>query len=100
MGNFIDSFDLVVRINELGISKEYFADYGSRTDVAFLTLSEQSLKVYKKMLEKVNISDLKIVVQNEIESIDVDTASQLKLVQSISEIFNSQWEDEIFNHII
>ena len=52
------------------------------------------------MLEKVNISDLKIVVQNEIESIDVDTASQLKLVQSISEIFNSQWEDEIFNHII
>jgi hypothetical protein len=100
MGNFIDSFDLVVRINELGIRKEYFADYGSRTDVAFLTLSEQSLKVYKKMLEKVNISDLKIVVQNEIESIDVDTASQLKLVQSISEIFNSQWEDEIFNHII
>ena len=62
MGNFIDSFDLVVRINELGISKEYYADYGSRTDIAFLTLSEQSLKVYKNMLEKVNINGLKIVV--------------------------------------
>ncbi len=62
MGNFIDSFDLVVRINELGIRKEYFTDYGSRTDVAFLSLTEESLRVYKKMLEKVNINDLKIVV--------------------------------------
>ena len=53
MGNFIDSFDLVVRINELGIRKEYFTDYGSRTDVAFLSLTEESLRVYKKMLEKV-----------------------------------------------
>ena len=49
MGSFIDSFD-VVSDCELGISKDYFIDYGSRTNVAFLSLSEQSLRVYKKML--------------------------------------------------
>ena len=62
MGSFIDSFDVVVRINELGISKDYFIDYGSRTDVAFLSLSEQSLRVYKKMLSEVYTNELKIIV--------------------------------------
>jgi CMP-N,N'-diacetyllegionaminic acid synthase len=57
------------------------------------------LKTFNKYKNRVNDKS-NIVVQNEIESIDVDTASQLKLVQSISEIFNSQWEDEISNHII
>ena len=55
------------------------------------------LKTFYKYKNRVSDKS-NIVVQNEIESIDVDTVSQLKLVQSISEIFNSQWEDEISNH--
>ena len=31
----IDSFDIVIRINELGISEDLFEDYGSKTDIVF-----------------------------------------------------------------
>ena len=48
MGNFIDSFDCIIRINEIGISNNLFDDYGSRTNISFLTLTEESLKIYKQ----------------------------------------------------
>ena len=47
MGNFLDSFDLIVRVNEIGINSNLYKDYGSRTDIA-LTLTEQSKEVYKR----------------------------------------------------
>ena len=35
LGKFIDSFDTVVRVNEIGVINNLYKDYGSRTDVAF-----------------------------------------------------------------
>lgn len=62
LGKFIDSFDTVVRVNELGVSKNYYSDYGSRTDVAFLSISEESIDIYREMLKRVDIKNLKLVV--------------------------------------
>lgn len=60
-GDFIDSFDTVIRINELGISKSLFGDYGSKTNVAFLTLTEQSVPVYKKMIQELDLTSLNLI---------------------------------------
>ena len=49
LGKFIDSFDVVVRVNELGVVGEMSKDYGSRTDISFLTLTDESLPIYMKM---------------------------------------------------
>lgn len=62
MGKFIDSFDTVVRVNELGVSQKYFNDYGSRTDISFLSISEQSISFYKEMLKRIDIDNLKLIV--------------------------------------
>ena len=62
MGKFIDSFDTVVRVNELGVSQKYFCDYGSRTDISFLSISEQSISFYREMLKRINIENLKLIV--------------------------------------
>lgn len=40
-GKFIDTFDLIIRINEHGVVQEMEKDYGSRTDIAFKTLSQE-----------------------------------------------------------
>ena len=52
LGKFIDSFDVVVRVNELGVVGEMSKDYGSRTDISFLTLTDESLPIYMKMKEE------------------------------------------------
>ena len=62
MGNFLDSFDLIVIVNVIGINSNLYKDYGSRTDIAFLTLTEQSKEVYKAMIKKTDINNLKLVI--------------------------------------
>ena len=62
MGKFIDSFDTVVRVNELGVSSKYFCDYGSRTDISFLSISDQSISFYMEMLKRIDIENLKLIV--------------------------------------
>ncbi len=61
-GSFIDSFDTVIRINELGVSESLIDDYGSKTNVAFLTLTEQSVPVYKEMIKKLDLNSLNLIV--------------------------------------
>ena len=61
-GSFIDSFDTVIRINELGVSDSLIDDYGSKTNVAFLTLTEQSVPVYKEMIKELDLNSLNLVV--------------------------------------
>jgi hypothetical protein len=61
-GSFIDSFDCVIRINEIGINQNLHEDYGSKTDVSFLALFEDSLKIYQKMKKSLDYSSLKMVV--------------------------------------
>lgn len=62
LGKFIDSFDVVIRVNELGVIEEMSEDYGSRTDIAFLTLTDEALQIYIKMKEEVIHNHLKLVV--------------------------------------
>lgn len=51
LGNFIDSFDIVVRINEFYVESQK-EDYGTRTNIAFLNLASESIDYYKKIVEK------------------------------------------------
>ncbi len=62
IGSFLDSFDLIVRVNEVGINSNLYKDYGSRTDIAFLTLTDQSKEVYKTMIKKTDTNNLKLVI--------------------------------------
>ncbi len=61
-GELIDSFDIVVRINELGVVTEMSKDYGSRTDISFLSLSEEAIEIYSQMKKEVNLESLKLIV--------------------------------------
>tara|TARA_B100000900_G_scaffold415505_2_gene445650 strand:+ start:1613 stop:2407 length:795 start_codon:yes stop_codon:yes gene_type:complete len=60
--SYIDSFDIVIRINELGISEHLFEDYGSKTDIVFLTLHKEALNIYKEMIRKNDLSSICLIV--------------------------------------
>lgn len=61
-GNLIDSYDVVIRINELGVDKTLWVDYGSKTDIVFLTLTNESTMIYEAMKKELDIKELKLVV--------------------------------------
>ena len=63
LGNYIDSFDIVIRINEF-VSEELSSDYGSRTDVLFLNLNNHSIELNKKMFKqkKTSADNIKLIV--------------------------------------
>ena len=52
-GEFIDSFDLVIRINEI-VSGDLSIDYGTRNDIVFLSIPDSSIKYYKDLFKKNN----------------------------------------------
>jgi len=62
LGKLIDKYDIVVRINELGISKKNFKDYGKRSNVVFLTLNSGSISIYKEMIDKYDLSSIDMLV--------------------------------------
>jgi len=51
LGSFIDSFDIVVRINEFFVESQK-EDYGSKTNIAFLNLASASIDYYKAIVNK------------------------------------------------
>jgi len=62
LGKFIDSFDVVVRVNEIGVTSDLYDDYGSRTNVAFLSLYSEVIPYYREMIHNVNYDELKLIV--------------------------------------
>jgi hypothetical protein len=62
LGSHIDSFDIVIRINEFGLSSQLYEDYGSKTDIIFLALHENSSNIYKEMIRKYDLSTLNLAV--------------------------------------
>ena len=60
--SYIDSFDIVIRINELGISEDLFEDYGSKTDIVFLTLNTGAVDIYKEMMRRNDLSSICLIV--------------------------------------
>lgn len=55
------------------------------------------MKYFKKYKNRVS-NNSKIVIQNSIESIDIDSIDDLNLAQSIGKVFNTQWKEELKNH--
>ena len=51
-GSFIDSFDIVIRVNEFGIPSSLYEDYGSKTNIIFVALHENSNSIFKEMIKK------------------------------------------------
>ena len=62
-------------------------DYGSRTDISFLTLTDESLPIYMKMKEEVNYDHLKAVVCPG-DEYNYNKAQSSK-TQNVKEYFNS-----------
>ena len=61
MGKFIDSFDLVIRVNQnFAMPEERWEDYGSRTDILFNCLNELKIDALKQNMEYVK--SLKYIV--------------------------------------
>tara|TARA_X000000368_G_C22988960_1_gene693435 strand:+ start:367 stop:1170 length:804 start_codon:yes stop_codon:yes gene_type:complete len=98
MGTFIDSFDCIIRINEIGVSDELYSDYGSRTEISFLTLTEDSLKIYKKMKENFNYDSLKIVVHPR-DEYNLNPYKEVLKSKNIKHFFNNLDLDVDFYHI-
>jgi hypothetical protein len=98
LGNFIDSFDVVIRVNELGVIEEMTQDYGSRTDVAFLTLTDNSLPIYMKMKDEVIQNHLKLVVCPG-DEYNYDPTSNSPETKNVKEYFNYLDLDVDFYHI-
>jgi len=61
-GSFIDSFDIVIRVNEFGIPSSLYEDYGSKTNIIFVALHENSNSIFKEMIKKNDLSTLKFVL--------------------------------------
>tara|TARA_B100001996_G_C18563491_1_gene555533 strand:- start:38 stop:826 length:789 start_codon:yes stop_codon:yes gene_type:complete len=97
-GSFIDSFDCVIRINEIGINENLHEDYGSKTDVSFLTLSEDSLIVYQQMKKSLNYSSLKMVVHAGDEH-NLNPFANVAKSRNIFDIFNELNLETDFYHI-
>jgi len=97
-GSFIDSFDCVIRINEIGINHNLYEDYGSRTDVSFLALFEDSLKIYKQMKKSLNYSSLRMVVHAG-DEYNLNPFANTPKTRSIFEIFEEIDLKTDFYHI-
>ncbi len=98
LGKFIDNFDLVIRINELGVVKEMESDYGSRTDIAFLTLSEEAVEIYLHMKKEVNFENLKLIIHPRHEY-NYNPISQLQGSDNVNDYFNQLNLEIDFKHI-
>ena len=62
LGNKIDNFDLVIRVNQLTCENK--KDYGERTDIAFLTLTEEACEIYLKEIKRnlEEVKEIKLIV--------------------------------------
>tara|TARA_B100001057_G_C22561448_1_gene837480 strand:- start:32 stop:820 length:789 start_codon:yes stop_codon:yes gene_type:complete len=98
LGKFIDSFDTVVRVNELGVISEMEEDYGSRTDVAFLTLTNESLERYIKMKEEIDTSTLKLIIHPR-DEYNLNPFKPVSRSKNISNYFKQLNLDTDFHHI-
>ena len=63
-GDFIDSFDIVCRINEVLFAKKLRKDYGSRTDICFWNMGTPHLKDFSFMVNesKEEFENVKLIV--------------------------------------
>tara|TARA_B100000161_G_C33537187_1_gene408942 strand:- start:647 stop:1438 length:792 start_codon:yes stop_codon:yes gene_type:complete len=99
MGNFIDSFDCIIRINEIGISNNLFDDYGSKTNISFLTLTEESLKIYKKMKENLNYDSLKMIVHPR-DEYNLNPFKEVSKSRNVKDIYDDLSLEVDLYHII
>ena len=51
LGSFFNTFDLTIRINEFS-NKTTYEDYGKNNDVIFISLPDDAIQHYKKMINK------------------------------------------------
>jgi len=63
MGKFFDSFDYIIRINEV-VPNFLSEDYGSRNDIVFLSIPNNSIELYKNTFEiyKNEVSNVKYFI--------------------------------------
>lgn len=79
LGNKIDSYDVVIRINEI-LSKKNRLDYGSRTDAVFINLNSEYLETFKQMFNenKAEFNNVKLFISPR-NSLHVTTENRKKL---------------------
>lgn len=82
LGSKIDSYDVVIRVNEI-LSKKNAIDYGSRTDAVFINLNNEYLGTFQKMLSdnKNEARNVKLFI-NPRNSLHVSSENRIKLKTS------------------
>lgn len=99
LGKFIDSHDLVIRINEI-LPSGYFQDYGSKTDIVFLNLGNDWIEITLEMINKdiKALNEIKLFV-NPRNNLDVSTENRFKKDPN-QNIFNNFKKLNISNNFI
>ena len=97
-GKFIDTFDLIIRINALGVVQEMEKDYGSRTDIAFMTLSQEAVEIYSKMKEEVNFEKLKLIIHPR-DEYNFNPITKREKTMNVREYYKQLKLDIEFKHI-
>ena len=76
-----------------------YEDYGSRTDISFLTLSDEAVEIYSVMKKEVDYKNLKLIVHPRHEY-NLNPLTQLEKTKNIKEYYHSLKLDVEFFHIM
>jgi hypothetical protein len=98
LGDFIDNFDTVIRINELGVISKMFPDYGSRTDVSFLSLTDESVPMFIKMKDEIDLDPLKLIVHPR-DEFNLNPYRNVEKTKNVIEYFQYLGLNKNFYHI-
>ena len=90
MGDFIDSYDIICRLNEV-FPTDLEKDYGSRTDIVFWNLATNSLNGMKQMIleEKKKSEEIKLVVCPRYSKHVEPGAYHLKNINTNNDVFKN-----------
>ena len=88
LGNKIDSFDIVIRVNEI-LSTQNTIDFGSRTDAVFVNLNNDYLETFKKMLHQnqEEVRNVKLFISPR-NSLHVSSENRIRMDEN-ENIFNN-----------
>lgn len=88
LGSYIDSFDLVIRVNEI-VPSSLRNDYGKKNDIIFISVPNNSIKYYKNLFDQLS---------NELRDVKYFICPRNSLHVTPHHLGNFRDEENIFNN--
>jgi|TARA_B100001094_G_scaffold323972_1_gene375788 hypothetical protein len=88
LGSYIDSFDLVIRVNEI-VPNSLRNDYGKKNDIIFISVPNNSIEYYKNLFKQLS---------NELHDVKYFICPRNSLHVSPYHLGNFRDEENIFNN--